>query len=806
MPSQRDYEIARKGLEAAVDAPDAFTEEEITRLSGIVSDFQSSRKEPTSMLGPTGMDMLESKVPAQGPPETDVSSLLEKLPGAKIQFDKANPLTDFSAGNPVTASLEERKLTHDDNLPNASKRKDFSAPPEFLPPPPEAPPATNPIEAFGLKLSNARASLPGILGGKVDHVLEPSLEQFQQEMGPFVHPSELHHGSDAYKEYADGLWQKVYDQAKAENRPVVRDAFKKDQTWATKAGDFAARNVAGAAAGVDKAFGGLFSDTASVLKGKPFMDGEQENQKLLRGAQPEAALAGEIGGSMIGVSPASLAARGAGAALPKAAGLAGSMARAGAVGAAAGGAQAGAGEIAEGHDPSASGVGMGAAIGFPLAAFGSLIGFGARAHGQNLRQGSTLGQAKKAGVAETSTLFGVKPTKAAQKIRQESYAQSGEPGREVDMLADRNARQVIAGGRALENASQKEVGLAQQEFFDLSKTTKVPQTDLLKEAMRLHARGVDEHGQELFLHGPQQKILKDALKTSGDFEIVPASGGNANVRSTTGKSFDLDPDTATLQGVDVEQLMARYLRSGKEAPGDFMVRVIPRELNPDQTEQVIAKIGEYLKQGDADKTQALNSLMPFSRAAREKFPSVGPISDDITSSVKIGGQETPLKGWAAFQHEAFKKRMSVERTLGRAGLPTEGIPEEMTDAIERSVAGQTRNYGKPGRSPDLDQALRDLADPQQLEQMRGMSNLGKLEAESSMFPSMSARTSGFAGSINPRGARFHLDPMLEAIAPPLLSGRAGAAGGALSHKKKPVPTQLDPLTFQQLQTILGGRR
>src|SRR5262249_29814124 len=158
---------------------------------------------------------------------------------------------------------EEYARTHDANLPNASKRKDFTAPPEFLPNPPDAA-ATNPIEAFGLKLQNARASLPGILGGKVEHFLEPSLEQFQAEMGPFVHPSELHHGSDAYKEYADSLWQKIYDQAKAEGRPVVRDAYKKDQTWATKAGDWAMRNAAGAAAGVDKAFGGLFSDTASV--------------------------------------------------------------------------------------------------------------------------------------------------------------------------------------------------------------------------------------------------------------------------------------------------------------------------------------------------------------------------------------------------------------------------------------------------------------------------------------------------------------------------------------------------------------
>ncbi len=797
MSKQQRYEAARGGLEAAVDNPEAFSEDEIQKLTAIVTEFQGSRSEPTSLLGPTGMDMLEKQVPV-APEAADIAGMIDKYPGAKNAL--GGGLTDFTAGNPLTKNIEAYQETHDETMPNASKRKDFKAPPEFFPPVPEA---TTPMEAFGLKLSNAHASLPTGLGGKTQHFLEPSIEQFQRDMGPYIHPDELKAGvtGDAYKEYADQRWQEVYEQAKAEGRPIVRDAYKKDKSWTTRALDKARDTAGGLLAGADKAMMGIPTRLISQVPGG---GGVRAEAQKMREESPTSATVGEIGASLLPVAPGSLAARGAGAMLPKAAGLFGATARAGALGAAAGGAQSVASDVGEGKDPSLSSLGTGALFGLPLGAIGGAMGYGARAHGRNLRETTSLGQAERAGVAETGTFAGVKPTAAGRAIRSESYRQSGDIGGEVDMLANRIEATKLEGGKRLDAASQKAYGEARAQFLEMSKETKVPQTDLLKEAMRLHATGVDEMGKPLLLHAPQNKVLQDAIKTSAEFEIVPASGGKANVRPRSSASFDIDPDTATLQGVDVERHMADYLKHAP-APGDYVIRVTPQALNPEKTEQIIAKIGDYLKQGDADKTKALNSLMPFSRAARERFPAAGPISDDLTTRASIGGKDTELKGWAAFQHLSHEQKLETEKVLGLGGLPKD-LPAKLDDNQIKASFNATSAYGKPGRSPDLDQALRDLTDPAKLEQMRGMRNLPKLEAQGSMFPSANLRSTGIVGSINPQGARFHLDPMLEAIAPPLLGGRHGAAGGMLGREKKKPPEQLDPITLEQLKAIFGPGR
>lgn len=781
-----DRETAVRALRDAAKDPSAFSTEELKMLMDAAETPEAPKStEPTSLLGPTGMDMLEKQIPV-APEAADIGAMMDKYPGAKSAF--GGRLTDFSQGNPLSDIIEERNKTHDDNLPNASKRKDFTAPPEFFPPPPEALP-TNPIEAFGLKLSNARNAMPGILGGKVEHFLEPSLEQFQRDMGQYVHPSEMHHGSDAYREYADDLWQKVHDQAKAENRPVVRDAYKKDKSWTTQAGDFVAKQTVGLASGLNDILGGVPAEAADVLMGKPFQGDSAENMNRLGESAPAARTAGQVGGSMLPMSPGGLAARGASAALPEAAGFLGATARAGAVGAAAGGAQAG----AMGED-----MGSGALFGLPLGMIGGGLGYGAKAQGKNLRETTTLGQAERAGTAETSALFGVKPTEAAKGIRKESYLQSGEPGRETDMLAQRLEGQVLEGGRKLDQATQRDIGQAQKQYFDLTKEVREPATPLVKEAMRLHSTGFSSDGRELPLHDQQSKFLRDAIAKSTSAEVVPSSGGKANVRSTGGGSFDLSAEEAKMQGIDVERAMKDYMASGGDAPGDFVVRVTPQKLNPEETERIIAKIGDYLDQGDADKKRALNSLMPFSRQVRDQFPAAGPISGDITA--RVGDAE--LKGWSAFQHQASERIGKTQKTLEDAGLPSK-VPDELNSNQDKALSGAIRGYGKAGRSPDLDQALRDLADPKKLEEMRGMGNLPKLEAQGTMFPSAYMRSSGTGGAVNLQGARFHLDPFLESIAPPLLSGRAGSAGAVLGRDKKALPEQLDQATLEKLRAIFG---
>lgn len=780
-----------------------------------------------SMLGPTGMDMLAEKIPVAESPDDKVMQLMQD-PNIKRGM-KLSPKFDMAGDS------DEYNKTHDVNdTQSASQRRDLTRPAEHIPPPP---PNTvyggmNPLDMFGASLEQARSNLPELVGGKVEHYLEPPVSQFRRDMAPMllaqgIDPNSLGHESPQYKEYSDQRWAELYDQAKTEGRSIVRNAYSKPRTFGDKVEigvtDAAGMGVAAAVGADEAAFGGRgrrmaadlmtptpakfkttlgkslgggldkwfpgsspdqFATTAAETLGRsseqsPEYKGQLQNYERLAESSPGARVAGQMLGAGSSIGMGGLASRGVG----------GFGALAGAARGAASATGTGTSlAFSEDRLPGAGELARDAALGAP---FGMLGGI----HGKRLRETTPLSNIEDAGMGETEMLRGVRRSPRAVEIQEKATAAMG-PGREKDYLVGELEKPMTAGARDLAAMTKRDIGVPQQQYFNMSKDVRKPQTPLLKEAMKIHAGGSYETGGALPVHGGQNAELQKIIAQASHAEIIPAPSGQVTVKSANPASFDLSPEEAAQRGINVDRLMQSKMATG-DAPGEYVVRVTPRELNPEQTENIIALLHEQIKEGK--NAGMLDSLHRASREVRDQFPAMGPIDPNATATIELGaGEQLPLKGWSAWQHQAAEKTQRARRVVDTAGLGPGKTPENLGSNQADSLFGRTSAYKTPGRRSDADAALEELAGlggaSQGLKEVAGQAGLDEMKGG---ILGMARRPR----SSIVQGLQTRLDPLLTFYGPGF-GAVSPTVPKTLSGKQK-LPDGLDPETYQRLRKAMG---
>lgn len=795
-------ERALKALDLAKQDPTAFSDQEIDELLDIAAPKGAPAAESNSMfnLGPTGGDMLADKIPVPPSPDEEILKLAEK-PGAMQAMKLSPKMTVGQPGETEEMAVQRRdqeRQAYDashfgDDAPEASqtasRRKDLHAPPEFRPPSQEPPTmpggGVNPMEMFSGALGKAKEAIH-----MTEYFLEPPVTQFRREMAPYIPGvADMGIGDDAYKEYADQLWKTIHDQAKAEGRPVVRVAYKKAETGGDVVKKALVENVAGplmgAVSGVNRQAFGLPAKAIGAL------DKETgENVGRMGETYPLSELAGEVVGGASRVSPMGLASQAITKSLPAAGArtLLGAGGRGALAGAGAG--AVGATSIAASEDRLPTGMEL-----FLGGGLGAIPGAAQGAHKKALlRSMPALSKAEIGGVAETDILRGVKRTPKGQAIQEASEeAFGGQTGREQDFVAGKMEQPLTQGARRLAATTQRDVGVPQRTYYDMSADVRKPQTAIVKEAMKLHERGAYESGSNLPRHAQQNKDLQKLIGDAAHMEIAPSVNDQAITKSARPGSFDLTPEAAAKQGIDVERVMSRYRDAAHMAPGEYMIRVTPKELNAEQTENIIQKLHAQI--GEGKDVDALKSLHRASREVRDQFPAMGPINANETASIDLGAGETlELKGWSAWQHKAAEKTQGSKRTLEMGGFSGD-VPTRLGGNEAKGQFGATKNYMAEGQHPDADAALRELA-------QLGNATPGMLEAvagEAGMKSLPGGVPTSRAGIL--QGARLRLDPLLQFYGPAFASAAPGAPDKVTGKQKLSHP--LDEETLRQLRSITG---
>lgn len=808
-------------LDGLMDIIDEYERENVQK-SPVSASSPTNYGEGGSMLGPTGMDMLEKQIiPKFSPEETKRENEAQRKK-AREQNPKVFDALNLSASNPLPVIPDETpeeanraflkwEDEHFDKSAkySASGRRDLLVPAEHIP---EAPPNTafggvDPLSMFSGAIDKARSNLPEFAGGKVEHYLEPPVSQFRRDMAPVlgaqgIDVNMLDVNSRPYKEYSDMRWKEIYDQAKAEGRAVVRSAYKEAKTVGEKVEKYAAPAIgaaASAALGADEAaFGGMGRRLATMGNEK-----RAENFARLKEGNPIASVAGNIIG---GASPL-----GMGGLASKAIGGTG-LVRGAARGAAQGMGDMTSLALSEGRLPTGGELFLGAGLGAP---FGAAAGV----HGKHLRQTTKLGQIEESGLGETEMLRGIRRSSRASEIQEKATEKLG-PQREKDYLIGELEEPMTTAARDLSATTQADIGKPQRQYYDMSKDVKKPQTPLLKEAMKIHAGGSYEAGGNLPRHATQNKELQELIASASHAEIVPAPSGKPTTKATNAASFDLTRDEAIAQGIDVDRLMKSHMGESevgmlsggppnpsapgelapmwgptgvkKGAPGEFVVRVTPKDLNPEQTENIIKLLHEQIQEGK--NAGMLDSLHRASREVRDQFPAMGPIDKNASHTLELGGGERlELKGWSAWQHQAAEKTQKSRRVTETAGFQGK-TPEKLGAQGADTLFGKMNAYRQPGRRPDADEALRELAGlsgkGRELEEVAGQQALSEIKG--------SIPTSR-AGLLN--AGRLRLDPLLQFYGP-AFGAQAPGVSDKLSGRQK-LPDTLDPETLRKLREQLG---
>jgi hypothetical protein len=651
--------------------------------------------------GPVGMDMLAEKIPQQGPDDM----VIEAMKDPKNRMAAGSKKMDVASDDDALAASLKRSA-------EAEKRRVAEA--EFIPPAKSPAPmgGVDPMTMFSASLDNARQNLPAFAGGKVEHYLEPPISQFQRDMAQVYGPEvrKMTHTSPEYLDYADGRWQEILEAAKAEGRSVVRNAYRQNKTLGQKVESGAAAAIgmgAAAAIGADEAaFGGLGRRLAA--------SGDEEqlaNYDRLAETNPGSRVVGNLLGAGSSIGAGGLASRAIGGQ---------GLARGALRGAASGAATETSLAASKGELPGAGDLATGAALGAPFGAIGGM-------HGKNLRQSTALGDIERSGMGETEVFRGVRRSPKATQLRETAAEKLGSPDRAVDMMAGELEGPMLKAGRELADRTQADIGTQQATYFNMTKDVRKPTTPLLKQAMEVHAGGSYDAGGNLAAHGPQNRRLQQIIQDASHAELVPSANDSALAKPANAQTFDLTVEEATAKGIDVDRITQNYMGHGGELPPEFMIRVTPKQMNPEQTENVIRLLQEQI--GEGKNVGALETLGRAAREVRDQFPAMGGMRDVAPVDIGTGSQAQTLKGWSSFQQGAAQKTAQTKRTLEMAGLPKGEPPAALDAGQAQGQFGVTRNYREPGRHPDADTALRELAGMagkgKELEELAGMKGLDK---------------------------------------------------------------------------------
>lgn len=179
-----------------------YTPEQYARAKALLDDPGTEAKYGPERMGLLAQNVAEYEA-AQAPPAADHG------------FEPEPSIADFQSVVP------NDKL--DANLPSASYRKDLYADPEYISK------SHSPLATIA-----KNTAYDPLAGPSSTMYFEPTEQQFQVDMGPYLAAKGVLPGSDEYGtkfgEYKDRKWMKARAAAEAEDRPLTRSEYVKNSS------------------------------------------------------------------------------------------------------------------------------------------------------------------------------------------------------------------------------------------------------------------------------------------------------------------------------------------------------------------------------------------------------------------------------------------------------------------------------------------------------------------------------------------------------------------------------------------------
>lgn len=753
---EETYQKALDVIERARKDPTA-DRTKLRALVDAVKEHQAAPKPPTtqerpSLLapeigGPQGIDMLESKL---GTPEANEAQAQAEQAGMSLPRGARTVAGPESIAKNEAAAKARLAEVYDSSLPSASGIKALHRPPEFVP-------ADIGKQGF---LLGSRMMMPSYAGGGTQHYAEPTIEQFRRDMGPVIGPrvATMDERSAEYRQYADLLWQRVYDQAKAAGTPVVRHEY----APRSKAMDAIAYHVGNAVDALEGAGEGYIhsasfgaGDAAERLGGDQVaLDVQSAGER-----NPLARAAGSFYGSIKNPILRGIGAFGD-AALGPTASVAGGALRAVGHGAVGSAVQSG-GEDAV--DAATSGQPLdlsqmktrmvdSAEQGGIAGGLLDLVGHGAGALSAGLRRDPTMGHSVRAVEDAGGTIGGLRGTRPSADMK----SAIREAGSEADaraLLAERLMGPAAEKGIEQMSTAARENGAlrsryrdaVEKDFVDPSSFTE----ELANRRIRLEgpngpmrpdiARTYDSIRDTLPTQQPVPPKLTAAMRASAHEPSVPSepdalTGPRATPDREGATRVDdatraNDPATDTIAtppgrstltpregGMSAEEAIAKGYDPKKlledagipeQIAGDFEFfldhpnQTPPKGLNARQVDLLIDRIDGILKEGKGGKPDPEYTWMAAAaRRVRDTLPDRPDILGQRSATVidPATGKPKPLKGYSAFEANASEDMARRHLQLGLAGVEgMGGIP----DANQfKQARGSFASYDGSGSAED----------------------------------------------------------------------------------------------------------
>lgn len=562
---------------------------------------------------------------------------------------------------------------------------------------------------------------------RTKYVLEPSLEQYVQDMGMESGlPNAIQNMSSEEQErfkktkpfqiYADRMWQKELEAAQTEGRPVVRQKFATGLDEAlgsvmlhTGAFGLGAADVA--SAGIVTGGGGR---VAEAVEGEDSSLGRR-SQERIREEYPVSSFAGGVAGAFSPTGIPSLAARGiyggAKKLLPGAAkSTVGRTALASGTGATVAGGESAVRDVAGGEeDPEviAKRAALFASLGWPLAGAGHAVGEGfARSAVKTAdRPGmrDVIYPADEAGIA-FGPAMGVRTPGVAQKLRDRAI-EAGHAAKVPEYAVSELEKPLAKAAGDLQAAERRgperrldlSRKLQRQGQFEPSNTGKAL-LDMLR-------KGTQESGKEV----PFEKGLAEVRKqVTNLYSAVPATDESLNqvLRSR--------PNAVKLSAAEAERLGL-----GDLAEGQAYVVLSPNPQNPEGIDKIIDNIDSLANADALSRGGKLDprykQLMAEARKDRDLIPARPknlPVEVDgksLDMEYELGSGQR-VRGYSALKADAEGVvRNSRERNVA-VGLPGE-IPAPAPRPVRQPGSDSTLPFDETATASPLSEDATKAASP-----------------------------------------------------------------------------------------------
>lgn len=771
-----DLEVARAALRHAVENPESFTASEINAFSDVVERAQS---QPTSLPEVTIVGDRDAK--------PELSTPLTRSPEPPTVASL--PRTDRAAKLEATESAHAKWADDlfDPKAATASKVRELARDPEYHPPIPQH---DGMVEKLLHPLDSINAAAR--LVGGADRVYEPSLDQFRRDMGPHLgeRAGQLDESSREYKMYADAQWLKAYEQAKAEGKSIIRQAYHQDKGWGERVVSGAHDVMANGVAGLHGAADAMTMGAAPKLVRMLSPDTANEMASLDETHRP-AHVAGEIAGA---IAPAGLtnAAVRAGGNVLRGAGLVGaapSIAKSIGAGAAIGAtdtAGRAAVDAADGQGFDANQVAkdsfMNALLGGGVGGAGHLVAAGAGKMVSGLRERLPELAAAEGLGGETSMLRGFVPGKRYEALRQEAAATPGRPS-PVGLLAYRLEQPLAEQGAITAAQGKAATAKVNEAYYAAHGDVRRPVDPLLNAATELHAGYHGPDGAPLpGQHERAVGMLRGEIGKMADLEVVPDSHpGAMSFAEARKRGFDVDKYLAKAPPEVREHMLTDMLGVG--------VVPVPGQFNPRETDTIVSGLDQALKaaQGPGGGPHPeLNRLLEASRAVRDQFP------DHPT---------VPGGNWSQFKHAASEQMAAEAREAEMAGVPG-AMRGSLTANEAKRLYNNVAGYGDRGRHPEIDASLDAMAKRAGGQAPQDLSDIARVKAVESMQDKRGvfAKVRGGSplASLSATGTQLRLDPLARATS--RVPGASVAAGAVGAQDQPDAPR---PLTFDEINRLLS---